>query len=521
MKKLLLMTVFLAFIFADDQQKLDDLQKQIQEMRDQVAKKKAELNLLKKTIEDKKMQRDSASEFDDTTDYSAEKRKLESQVRSFRSKVDKIKKDMIKYKNLYKKYASRVQKMTNQSSSNNTTSNNTQTNKNTTPKNNNTNKNTQMSNNTNKNTTPKNNNTNKNTQMSNNTNKNTATNNTQANNNTQSNNNTNKNTQASSNTGSSNTSSGGNVTLTAAEINEIKKINAIKNKPVDYKKIVTANRCGECHKQEKQVWQKTPHYETFENMSKKPRAKGIFKKLGLKGSIKRSGRCSKCHFTQQDTGRKPKAVMGVSCESCHGAGKDWLLIHNDRTKPIGPRREHAMSLGMNNPVDIYLIAQNCYGCHSVPDEELVNIGGHKAGSAFELVSWSQGMVRHNFVRADNKENAKSSPERLRVMFVAGLMLDLEYSLRGLLKVTKPGTYYDTMMQKVDKTYKILKAADAKSGGIKEIQELLALFGKLNMKNRAHLEAGANLVTLKAREFTKNHDGSQLSSLDAFIPKNYK
>ncbi|MEX2664666.1 FHA domain-containing protein, partial [Candidatus Uabimicrobium amorphum] len=112
----------------------------------------------------------------------------------------------------------------------------------------------------------------------------------------------------------------GSIKITAAQIAEIKKINAIKNKPVDYKKIVTANKCGECHKQEKQVWQKTPHYKTYNDMSKKPRAKGIFKKLGLKGSIKRSGRCSKCHFTQQHTGRKVKAVMGVSCESCHGAG---------------------------------------------------------------------------------------------------------------------------------------------------------------------------------------------------------
>ncbi|WP_372370730.1 FHA domain-containing protein [Candidatus Uabimicrobium sp. HlEnr_7] len=313
----------------------------------------------------------------------------------------------------------------------------------------------------------------------------------------------------------------GNVALTAAQIAEIKKINAIKNKPVDYKKIVTANRCGECHKQEKKVWQQTPHHETFKKMSKKPRAKSIFKKLKIKGSIKRSGRCSKCHFLQQHDGRKVKAVAGVSCESCHGAGKDWVLVHNDRSVPIDKRRVSAMSKGMNNPSDIYLIAQNCYGCHSVPDEDLVNIGGHKAGSSFELVSWSQGMVRHNFVRADNKANQKSSPARLRVMFVTGLMLDLEYSLRGLMKVTKPGKYYDTMQQKVNKTYKVLNAANNKSGGIKEIKELLTLFKKLNMKNRKHLEAGANLVTLKAREFTKNHNGSKLSSLDAFIPKNYK
>ncbi len=44
---------------------------------------------------------------------------------------------------------------------------------------------------------------------------------------------------------------------------------------------------------------------------------------------------------------------------------------------------------------IYDLAKTCYGCHVVPQEDLVNKGGHRAGSAFELVSWSQGEVLHN------------------------------------------------------------------------------------------------------------------------------
>ena len=62
---------------------------------------------------------------------------------------------------------------------------------------------------------------------------------------------------------------------------------------------------------------------------------------------------------------------------------------------------------MRNPVNVYLLAQSCYRCHTVPDERLVNVGGHHAGSLdFELVSWSQGTVRHNFVRTDGKVNAE-------------------------------------------------------------------------------------------------------------------
>ncbi|WP_372369128.1 multiheme c-type cytochrome [Candidatus Uabimicrobium sp. HlEnr_7] len=310
-------------------------------------------------------------------------------------------------------------------------------------------------------------------------------------------------------------------TLTVKEIVQIKEINRDKNRPIDYKKIMTAQQCGNCHKKEMLLWKQTPHYTNFDTMSKQIKSKAIFKKLGLKGSIKRNGRCSKCHFTQKHNGRKVKAVSGVSCESCHGAGKDWILIHNDRSIPKAPRRQQSIAKGMNNPVDIYLIAQTCYKCHSIPDEELVNAGGHKASSHFELVSWSQGMERHNFIRTNNKNNAKSTPQHLRVMFIIGAMLDLEYSLRGLIKVTEPGKYYDNMKQKVSKTYKILSAINSKAGAIHEIGQLLTLFKKLNMNKREHLEAGANLVTLKAKEFTKNNDGSRLASLDPYIPKNYK
>jgi hypothetical protein len=69
---------------------------------------------------------------------------------------------------------------------------------------------------------------------------------------------------------------------------------------------------------------------------------------------------------------------------------------------------------MRNPINVYLLAQSCYRCHTVPDEELVNVGGHKAGSLdFEIVAWSQGLVRHNFVRSNGQTNDPSPPDRLR------------------------------------------------------------------------------------------------------------
>ena len=66
-------------------------------------------------------------------------------------------------------------------------------------------------------------------------------------------------------------------------------------------------------------------------------------------------------------------------------------------------------------------------------------GGHLAGSQdFELVAWSQGMVRHNFVRTGGTANGAPSPAELRVMYVVGVMADLEYSLRAVAAATRKG-----------------------------------------------------------------------------------
>ncbi|WP_372369438.1 cytochrome c family protein [Candidatus Uabimicrobium sp. HlEnr_7] len=315
---------------------------------------------------------------------------------------------------------------------------------------------------------------------------------------------------------------GAEINLTAEDKAMLKLIDSQKPLKTDPKKVMTANKCGNCHKKAVGVWKKTPHFNTFKELHKRPRAKSIAKKMGLKGSIKRNDFCARCHYTRQEVRGKPKAISGVSCESCHGAARDWINIHNDRTKDRMGRLKVATGKGMYNTEDIYQIAQNCYQCHSVGNEKLVNVGGHKAGSAnFEVVAWSQGLIRHNFVRGNNTTNAKSAQKRLRVMFVVGAMLDLEYALRGVSKATQKGAYYDAKMKRTNIAYKRLVAVNNKSGGVPEIETLLTLFKKLNFKNKSNLNQAANFITLQARKFTKSHDGGKLASLDAVLPAESK
>src|SRR3989338_4568942 len=192
----------------------------------------------------------------------------------------------------------------------------------------------------------------------------------------------------------------------------------------DPEKVVGPEKCLECHKSESKAWQKTHHFLTFQEMHKRDKAKQIADKMGVK-RIKGESTCMQCHYTADASG---DAVAGISCESCHGAAKGWVKVHNDYggkdVKQEQESHDHkakriadAVAAGMIRPDDIHAVAQNCFQCHTVPNEKLVEVGGHKAGSEFELVSWSQGEARHNYAKSDGKGNLEASPERRRVMYI--------------------------------------------------------------------------------------------------------
>jgi cytochrome c551/c552 len=289
--------------------------------------------------------------------------------------------------------------------------------------------------------------------------------------------------------------------------------------------------CVKCHAAEVKIWKQTPHSKTFEELHRRPEAKKIASNLGLK-SIKSEGRCVACHYTQkaEDNGN-PHVIAGVSCESCHGAAKDWLSLHSDyggegitRLTETSEHRQqriaHSVAAGMRNPANVYLVAQSCLRCHTTADEELVNVGGHTAGSLeFEFVSWSQGLVRHNFVRSDGKTNEVSSPERLRVMFVAGMIAELEASMRATAIATQKATYGVTAAKRAARSGARIKSVAAKVNS-PILNKVLEVFGSVTLKlnNADQLKTAADKIAVLGHEFAETNDGSDLSALDTFIPK---
>lgn len=297
----------------------------------------------------------------------------------------------------------------------------------------------------------------------------------------------------------------------------------------DPDKVLTFESCAKCHASEVRVWKQTPHYRTFEQLNRDPRAKEICQKMGLR-SVKRSNVCVNCHFTLQTKGDKLKPVSGISCESCHGASSDWIGMHNDyggnaatRETESEEHRDERLALstayGMRNTRDLYLIASSCFHCHTVPNEELVNIGGHKAGSEdFELVRWSQGRVRHNFLRTDGQSNARSPIERLRVMYVVGMIADLEFSTRATANATAKSTYGMAVARRAARTAQRLLQL-SKVIQIDEVDTVLNAFSKasLSTNNSAQLLGIADQIRQAGQEFAVNADGEGLQAIDVYLP----
>jgi len=296
----------------------------------------------------------------------------------------------------------------------------------------------------------------------------------------------------------------------------------------DPAKVLGDGACAKCHEQEVRTWQATPHFRTFDSLHRTPAAKTIAKNLGLR-SVKRNDTCVQCHYTRQQQGTRVRVVAGVSCESCHGAAEDWVNLHAEYGAGVTKatetddhrkmRRQQSIAAGMNNPANVYLIARQCLACHTTPDEKLVNVGGHNAGSeGFELVSWSQGMVRHNFQRAAGQQNAPSSLARVRVMYVVGALADLEASLRAVSKATSNNKFGAASAARAARLKKRVWEVQrlVESPLLTEALDALGAL-QLTLDNSRAIAAAADKVGDVAYRFAKDADGAKLAAIDPLLP----
>ncbi len=300
---------------------------------------------------------------------------------------------------------------------------------------------------------------------------------------------------------------------------------------LNLEKVVGPNACAECHKDETEAWKGSHHFKTFRELPRKQEAREIAKRMSVK-RINAEGLCLGCHFTAQKEGNRTKALAGISCESCHGAGEDWIKVHSEysgKTEQTETKAEEAArwkkadSLGMLRPSAIYKIAKNCYSCHVVPNEKLVNVGGHPAGSAFELLSWSQGEVRHNTWHSKGKGNLPASANRKRIFYLVGLAVEVETALRAIGKATVRKEYAFKMAKRADDARKAFEKAVKAVPNVTElgeIDEMVKLFysAGLKLNNDKALTAAADAIAAKIIQISTRYDGSELAAIDPLMPK---
>lgn len=296
----------------------------------------------------------------------------------------------------------------------------------------------------------------------------------------------------------------------------------------DPARVVGPGECAECHENATAIWRNTHHFSTFREMPRNKDGIEIARKMGLR-RIKEDSLCLDCHFTSKlDEEGEPDPIAGISCESCHGAGEGYLEVHSEfsgkeedeETAEEEVERWHkAEEGGMIRPEMMYTWAKNCYSCHVVPEEKLVNEGGHTAGSPFELVAWSQGEVRHNVWYTDGESNPPADENRRRKMFIVGMAVELETALRSVGEATQKADYAVTMAKRAQRARKRFAQATELVDGVPEMAEIVkvAEAAQLKLNNKGPLTEAADRIGALTRDIADQYDGSGMDGIDRALP----
>ncbi len=284
--------------------------------------------------------------------------------------------------------------------------------------------------------------------------------------------------------------------------------------------------CGECHEKELAAWQASPHHTSWKSMHRSPVGKEMASRLKMR-RIKKEPACIRCHYTELEVKGKVRARDAVSCESCHGAARDWIKVHDDfggkgltaRTESPSHRTQRwlrSIQGGMRRPDQLYFLARRCFECHVMDDARVVEEGGHSLGEEFELLSWSQGNVRHNFVQSEGRINQEAAPARRRVLFGLGRLLEVEQTLR-VLSGLKKGALFDRTAKRLQRGRENLEAMAAVLPQVTELKTALAALKTCDpAKGSRGLKASVDAVAQTARVFSRR-SGEGLVPLDALMP----
>lgn len=295
---------------------------------------------------------------------------------------------------------------------------------------------------------------------------------------------------------------------------------------LDASRIVGPEKCAQCHKAEYKVWQTTTHSTMYTILHKKEVARSIADAMGVR-TIKTDSVCIACHFTPVPLSGKTTATAGVSCESCHGPARDWIHIHNDlggftpETEPAEHKKNRlaaAVKAGMLPPTGetLFELLGNCYGCHTVPNEDLVNTAGHSTGGSFDVLQRVDS-IRHNFLDAKGLTNAELSASDKRRIYLLGAIHELRASLRNATMATKDGRFSKESARRVKAALDDIKAIQDVLP-LPELQEMILAAKGLALRpgNASELQHAYNKISTAGKNVVVSYDGRRLAGLQSLL-----
>jgi hypothetical protein len=151
--------------------------------------------------------------------------------------------------------------------------------------------------------------------------------------------------------------------------------------------FVGPGKCTDCHdhKDEKEWSEKRDgdgrgkqHINALNQLAD-PKSEGWAKAIGISDPYDVRGTCVKCHATVV----RGSPDFGISCESCHGAGRDYLQPHQEKGA-----YEKSLALGMR---DVWKKPEtwvsDCLVCHVLgdnPTDSKLAAAGHPTGANFAI-----------------------------------------------------------------------------------------------------------------------------------------
>ena len=298
----------------------------------------------------------------------------------------------------------------------------------------------------------------------------------------------------------------------------------------DPAKVVGSDKCVKCHKSEHAALEASKHHNSLAKLAGGNAAKYIEAIGGSKDT------CYTCHGTPKAGEAAP--ISGVSCESCHGGAADWWEKHGNKDVPLADRHAAADAAGMIRAQNVHLIAKNCFNCHIVFNEELVN-AGHPSSNKIEFLGWSTGEVRHNFQK-DQSSNADAPTawaayaggnveNRRRVKLLVGLLTDLAACLTNMGKAEElKGDFAKANSKRAKSAFGDLEdLADDLDGDapaeLKAAVEAVDGLGRLSSlgvkaDQKAAAPGVAEKVSAAASAIATKYDGSTFGAIDKEVGK---